>query len=77
MRKIKLFWLMDEQMEWLKPFFPMSHGKPLVDDRRVFSSILFIIAVGCGGVLCSWSIAHRRPSTTDGSIWVTWVSSPG
>ena len=30
-----LFWLTDEQMERLKPFFPKSHGKPRVEDRRV------------------------------------------
>ena len=29
-----LFWLTDEQMERLKPFFPKSHGKPRVDDQR-------------------------------------------
>jgi hypothetical protein len=34
-----LFWLTDEQMERLKPFFPKSHGKPRVDDRRVLSGI--------------------------------------
>ena len=32
-----LFWLTDEQMERLRPFFPESHGKPRVDDRRVLS----------------------------------------
>lgn len=37
-----LFWLTDEQMEWLKPFFPKSHGKPSLDDRRVLISIIFI-----------------------------------
>jgi len=37
-----LFWLTDEQMERLKPFFPKSHGKPRVDDRRVLSAIIFI-----------------------------------
>jgi transposase len=37
-----LFWLADEQMERLKPFFPKSHGKPRVDDRRVLSGIIFI-----------------------------------
>ncbi len=37
-----LFWLSDEQMERLKPFFPKSHGKPRVDDRRVLSGIIFI-----------------------------------
>ncbi len=25
-----LFWLTDEQMERLQPFFPKSHGKPRV-----------------------------------------------
>ncbi|TWC97592.1 hypothetical protein FB595_1341, partial [Sphingobium sp. AEW010] len=30
-----LFWLTDEQMERLRPFFPKSHSKPRVDDRRV------------------------------------------
>jgi transposase len=28
-----LFWLTDEQMDRLRPFFPKSHGKPRVDDR--------------------------------------------
>ena len=37
-----LFWLTDAQMERLKPFFPKSHGKPRVDDRRVLSGIIFI-----------------------------------
>ena len=37
-----LYWLMDEQMARLWPFFPKSHGKPRVDDRRVLSGIIFI-----------------------------------
>ena len=37
-----LFWLTDEQMAKLAPFFPKSHGKPRVDDRRVLSGIIFI-----------------------------------
>ena len=37
-----LFWLTDEQMERLRPFFPKSHGKPRVDDRRVLNGIIFI-----------------------------------
>jgi transposase len=32
-----LFWLTDTQMARLQPFFPKSHGKPRVDDRRVLS----------------------------------------
>ncbi len=37
-----LFWLSDEQMGRLMPFFPKSHGRPRVDDRRVLSGIIFI-----------------------------------
>jgi transposase len=37
-----LLWLTDEQMERLRPFFPKSHGKPRVDDRRVLSGIVFV-----------------------------------
>ena len=37
-----LFWLTEAQMERLRPFFPKSHGKPRVDDRRVLSVIIFI-----------------------------------
>ena len=37
-----LFWLTDAQMARLRPFFLKSHGVPRVDDRRVFSGIIFI-----------------------------------
>lgn len=36
-----LYWLTDEQMERLQPFFPKSHGKPRVDDLRVLNGIIF------------------------------------
>jgi len=37
-----LFWLTDEQMKRLKPFFPKSQGKPRVYNQRVLSSLIFI-----------------------------------
>ena len=37
-----LFWLTDEQMVRIRPFFPLSHGVPRVDDKRVLSGIIFI-----------------------------------
>lgn len=37
-----LFWSTDAQIARLEPFFPKSHGKPRVDDRRVLSGIIFI-----------------------------------
>ena len=37
-----LYWLTDEQMARLRPYFPKSQGKPRVDDRRVLSGIVFV-----------------------------------
>lgn len=37
-----LFWLTDEQMARLQPYFPKSHGRDRVDDRRVLSGIIFV-----------------------------------
>ena len=42
-----LIWLSDAQMERIKPYFPLSHGVPRVDDRRVISEIIFVIRTGC------------------------------
>lgn len=38
--------LTPEQMRRIEPFFPLSHGVPRVDDRRVLSGILFVIRNG-------------------------------
>ena len=37
-----LYWLTDEQMARLQPYFPKSHGRARVDDRRVLSGIIFV-----------------------------------
>ena len=37
-----LFWLTEEQMARLQPYFPKSHGRQRVDDRRVLSGIIFV-----------------------------------
>jgi putative transposase len=33
-------------MRRIEPYFPLSHGAPRVDDRRVLSGILFVIRNG-------------------------------
>ena len=38
--------LSDDQMARISPFFPLSHGVPRVDDRRVVSGIIFVIRNG-------------------------------
>lgn len=37
-----LYWLTDEPMAPLEPYFPKSHGKPRVDDGQVLSGIIFV-----------------------------------
>lgn len=64
-----LFWLSDAQMARLEPFFPKSHGKPRVDDRRVLSGIIFINRNGL-----RWRDAPREygPHKTLYNRWKRW-----
>jgi len=41
-----LIWLSEAQMGRIEPYFPLSHGVPRVDDRRVISGIIFVIRNG-------------------------------
>ena len=64
-----LFWLTDDQMARLRPFFPKSHGKPRVDDRRVLSGIIFVNRNGL-----RWRDAPREygPAKTLCNRWKRW-----
>ena len=64
-----LYWLSDAQMAKLEPFFPKSHGKPRVDDRRVLSGIVFINRNGL-----RWRDAPEAygPHKTLYSRWKRW-----
>ena len=41
-----LIWLSEAQMRRIEPYFPLSHGVPRVDDRRIVSEIVFVIRNG-------------------------------
>lgn len=41
-----LIWLTEAQMLKIEPYFPLSHGVPRVDDRRIISGIIFVIQGG-------------------------------
>lgn len=41
-----LFLLSPAQMAKIEPFFPLSHGVPRVDDRRVISGIIYVLKHG-------------------------------
>ncbi|MBS0967037.1 transposase, partial [Acetobacter okinawensis] len=41
-----VFMLSESQMGRIEPFFPLAHGVPRVDDRRVLSGIVYVIRNG-------------------------------
>ncbi|MBB6470217.1 transposase, partial [Aminobacter lissarensis] len=43
---VDLFLLSHAQMARLSPHFPLAHGVPRVDDRRVVSGIVYVIRNG-------------------------------
>lgn len=43
---IQPFLLTEPQMLRISPYFPLSHGKPRVDDQRVISGIIYVIRNG-------------------------------
>uniref|UniRef100_UPI00066228A8 IS5 family transposase n=1 Tax=Komagataeibacter xylinus TaxID=28448 RepID=UPI00066228A8 len=42
----EVFLLSESQMERIEPLFPLAHGVPRVDDRRVPSGIVYVIRNG-------------------------------
>lgn len=40
------FWLSEDQLARISEFFPLSHGVPRVDDRKVVSGIIHVIRNG-------------------------------
>lgn len=64
-----LFWLTDAQMERLRPFFPLSHGVPRVDNRRALSGIIFVNRNGLRG---RDAPVEYGPSKTLYNRWVRW-----
>lgn len=64
-----LFWLTDEQMERLQPYFPKRHGKPRVDNRRILSGIIFF---NRNGLRCSDAPREYWSPKTLYNRWKRW-----
>lgn len=64
-----LFWLSQAQMRRIEPYFPLSHGVPRVDDRRILSGIIFVIRNGL-----RWRDAPKKygPHKTIYNRFVRW-----
>ena len=67
--------LSDAQMSRISPFFPLSHGVPRVDDRRVISGIIFVIRNGLRWRDVPASYGHTRQSITASSAGARWGCS--
>ena len=64
-----LFMLSEKQFNRIKPYFPLSHGVPRVDDLRVISGIIYVIRNGL-----QWKDAPREygPHKTLYNRFVRW-----
>lgn len=64
-----LFYLSREQLEHIKPYFPLSHGVPRVDDLRIVSGIIYVIKYGL-----QWKDAPREygPHKTLYNRFIRW-----
>jgi transposase len=65
-----LFYLSPGQITRIKPYFPLSHGVPRVDDRRIVSGIIYVIKHGL-----QWKDAPREYGRTKHSITVLSVGA--
>jgi putative transposase len=65
----ELFMLTRQQINRIKPYFPLSHGVERVDDRRVLSGIIYVIRNGL-----QWKDAPRGygPHKTLYNRFVRW-----
>ena len=65
----ELFLLSEAQMARISPHFPLAHGVPRVDDRRVVSGIIYVIRNGL-----QWKDAPTGygPHKTLYSRWKRW-----
>lgn len=64
-----LFYLSTRQIARIKPYFPLSHGVPRVDDSRIVSGIVYVIKNGL-----QWKDAPREygPHKTLYNRFIRW-----
>ena len=64
-----LFYLSRAQLDRIKPYFPLSHGIPRVDDLRMLSGIIYVIKHGL-----QWKDAPREygPHKTLYNRFIRW-----
>jgi putative transposase len=65
----RLFWLSTSQFKRIKPYFPLSHGVPSVDDMRVVSGIIYVIRNGLQWKDAPGNTDRTRRCITVSSAW--------
>lgn len=65
----ELFYLSTEHIERIKPFFPLSHGIPRVDDLKVISGIIYVIKYG---LQCKDAPCEYEPYKTLYNRFIRW-----
>ena len=81
-----LIWLTQAQMLRIEPYFPLSHGVPRVDDRRVISGIVFVLrnglrwrdapkAYGPHKTIYNRFVRWSRLGVFIAHFWLSWSSS--
>lgn len=63
-----LIWLSEAQMRRIEPYFPLSHGVPRVDDRRIISGIIVIR----NGLRWRDAPAEYGPAKTIYNLFIRW-----
>jgi hypothetical protein len=71
----ELLMLSEAQTLRLEPHFPLSHGTPRVDDRRVFCGILFVFRNGLRWRDGRPNTGRTGRSTTASSVGAGWACS--
>ena len=70
-----LFWLSEEQLERIKPFFPRSRGVSCIEERKVLSGIIYVHATACAGWMPHLLMDPTKRSTTASAAGRRRVSS--
>jgi putative transposase len=65
-----LFLLSEARMRRIEPYFPLSHDIPRVDDRGIFSGIVFVIR---NGLRRRDVPRDHRPHKTIYNRFVRWI----
>lgn len=71
------FWLTREHLARIEGYFPLSHGKPRVDDLRVVSGVIHVLRNGLRLRNAPAACGLTRRSTTGSSAGASLACSIG